>query len=93
MTKERDLRQYSDPEVVRYKAHEMGLNEVHPSSRKDKKYMVFDGSKMVHFGQMGFEDLTKHGDKKRRDRFRKRNWQWAYATKYSPAWLSYYLLW
>jgi Family of unknown function (DUF5754) len=88
-----ELRKYSDPEAVAQKAQEMGLNPVHPSSRKDKKYMVFDGNRMIHFGLMGYEDYTKHGDKARRDRFRKRNHRWASAPRYSPAWLSYYLLW
>jgi len=70
----------------------MGLNPVYESSRKDKKYMVFNGTKMIHFGQFGYEDYTKHGDEKRRDNFRKRNMKWAHARKYSPAWLSYWLL-
>ena len=89
----RDLRKISDPDYVREKAFDMGLNEVHPSSRKDKKYMVFDGNKMVHFGSPLYEDYTFHGDKDRRDRFRKRNWKWQNAPKYSPAFLSYRLLW
>ena len=95
MTKESDLKKYSDPDLVRHKAFEMGLNEVHASSRKDKKYMVFDGHKMVHFGQMNppYEDYTKHGDEKRRENFRNRNHRWANARRYSPAWLSYWLLW
>ena len=93
MTNESDLKKYSDPDLVRHKAFEMGLNEVHASSRKDKKYMVFDGHKMVHFGQMGYEDYTYTGDELKRDRFRKRNHRWAYAPKYSPSWLSYWLLW
>ena len=60
---------------------------------KIKKHMVFNGTKMIHFGQFGYEDYTKHGDDKRRDNFRKRNMKWAYSRKYSPAWLSFYLLW
>ena len=89
----RDLRKISDPDYVREKAFEMGLNEVHASSRKDKKYMVFDGNKMVHFGQMGYEDYTYTGDKLKRDRFRKRNWKWQNSPRYSPAFLSFFLLW
>jgi len=88
-----ELKQYSNPEIVSEKAHQLGLNQVHESSRKDKKYMVFDGNKMVHFGQMGFEDYTKHGDEKRRSNFMKRNHRWANSPIYSPAWLSYNLLW
>ena len=55
--------------------------------------MVFDGKKMVHFGQMSYQDATKHHDKDRINRFKKRNWKWQTAPKYSPAWLSDWLLW
>ena len=67
----KELRNYSDPENVMNKAKMMGLNPVHESSRKDKKYMVFDSNKMVHFGQMGYEDYTKHnGTKKKKKLFK-----------------------
>ena len=89
----RELRNYSDPEYVMNKAKMMGLNPVHESSRKDKKYMVFDGRTMIHFGQMGYEDATKHHDLDRINKFKKRNWKWQNSPKYSPAYLSYYLLW
>ena len=89
----RELRNFSDPEYVMNKAKMMGLNPVHESSRKDKKYMVFDGRKMVHFGSLPFEDYTKHRDEERLIKFKKRNWKWQNAPKYSPAWLSWYLLW
>jgi hypothetical protein len=89
----KELRNYSDPEYVMNKAKMMGLNPVHESSRKDKKYMVFDGRTMIHFGQMGYEDATKHNDTDRINRFKKRNWKWQNSPKYSPAYLSYYLLW
>ena len=89
----RELRNFSDPEYVMQKAKMMGLNPVHESSRKDKKYMVFDGKKMIHFGQMGYEDASKHHDLERVNKFRKRNWKWQFEPKYSPAWLSWFLLW
>ena len=89
----RELRNYSDPEYVMNKAKLMGLNPVHESSRKDKKYMVFDGRTMVHFGSLPYEDYTKHHDENRLMKFRKRNWKWQFAPKYSPAWLSWFLLW
>ena len=89
----KELRNYIDTEFVMNKAKLMGLNPVHESSRKDKKYMVFDGRTMVHFGQMGYEDATKHNDLNRINRFKKRNWKWQFAPKYSPAWLSWFLLW
>ena len=90
-----NINKYSNPSIVMKKAKELNLNPIQLSSRKDKKYMVLDPNtnKMVHFGQMGYEDYTKHHDEKRRELFRKRNHKWATAEKYSSAWLSYYLLW
>ena len=89
----KELRNYSDPEFVMNKAKLMGLNPVHESSRKDKKYMVFDGRTMVHFGQMKYYDWTYDYDEERRNRFKKRNWKWQNSPKYSPAWLSWFLFW
>ena len=87
----KELRNFSDPEYVMNKAKMMGLNPVHESSRKDKKYMVFDGRKMVHFGQMGYDDATKHNILDRANRFKKRNWKRQNSQKYSPAYLSWHL--
>ena len=67
---------------------------VEPSTRTNKKYMIMnDENKLVHFGDLRYEDYTKHQDEDRRNNFRKRNWKWANADKYSPAYLSYHLLW
>ena len=93
LTKLDKLREYSDPEYVMWKAQELGYNPIHESSRKDKKYMVFDGHKMIHFGQMFATDYTKHLDDKRRMNFRKRNWRWEYTPQYSASNLSFTLLW
>ena len=84
---------FSDPVKVFKRAKVLGIEEIDLSNRKDKKYKVHDGSKWVHFGQLGYEDYTKHRDKHRRELFRTRNARWADAPKMSPAWLSYYLLW
>ena len=90
-----NINKYSNPSIVMKKAKELHLNPIQLSTRKDKKYMVLNPktNKMVHFGQMGYEDYTIHKDEKRRELFKKRNHKWATAEKYSPAWLSYYLLW
>ena len=90
-----NINKYSNPSIVMKKAKELNLNPIQLSSRKDKKYMVLNPktNKMVHFGYFGMEDYTKHHDEKRRELFRKRNNKWATAEKYSPAWLSYYVLW
>ena len=87
------LKRYSDINEVNRRAYNLGLNEVHPSSRKDKKYMVFSGIKMVHFGSSNYEDYTKHHDEKRRNNFKSRNRKWKDAQRYTPSFLSYYLLW
>ena len=76
-SKLKQLREFSDPEYVMMKAKQMGLNPVHESSRKDKKYMIFDGNKMVHFGQMSYQDATKHHDKDRINRFKKKKLEMA----------------
>ena len=87
------LRLYSNPEEVKKKARKYRLNPVYESTRRNKKYMVYDGDKWVHFGQIPFEDYTKHHDKTRLNAFRSRNRTWEYAPVYSPRWLSWYLLW
>ena len=87
------LTQFSNPKIVKEKAKYYGLNPVYESTRRDKKYMVYNGDKWIHFGQMGFEDYTKHHDKTRLNAFRSRNRAWQYAPIYSPRFLSYFLLW
>ena len=92
MDKLTELKKWSDPAEVAKIGKRYNL-DVFPSTRKDKKYMVKFGSKVIHFGQMNYEDYTKHKDEKRRDAFRSRNAKWIGADKFTPAWLSYYLLW
>ena len=67
------------------------------STKKDKKYMVKtpDG-KIVHFGQMGYEDFTKHKNKTRRKNYltrsRRIKGDWK-QDKYSANNLAIHLLW
>ena len=49
--------------------------------------------KLIHFGDMRYEDYTKHKDIKRRERFRQRNKYWESSYFWTPAYLSWYLLW
>lgn len=84
---------YSDPAKVFKKAHKMGIENIEISNRKDKKYKVYDGKRWVHFGQLGYEDFTKHKDTRRQNLFKTRNARWADAEPMTPAFLSYYLLW
>lgn len=89
-----DIDKYSDPDIVKQKANEYGLS-VFYSPRKDKKFRILnpETNKYVDFGQMGFQDFTKHKDEERKKRFRIRNARWSKSPKYSASWLSYYLLW
>jgi len=92
--KESELRKISNPERVFKKFKKLGLGgTIHISNLKDKKYYVMtpEGRK-VQFGSR-MEDYTYHRDKQRRDNFKSRNRKWKTAYKYSPAYLSYHLLW
>jgi hypothetical protein len=94
------INNYSNPKVVQSKAKKyLGKDTlIQLSNKKDKKYMVYDPNteKMIHFGQMGYEDFTKHKDENRRQRYLNRatkikgNWK---DNKYSPNNLSIHLLW
>jgi hypothetical protein len=93
----KNIELYSNPDVVFKKAKKLFGDdfELYLSSRKDKKYMIkfSKNKKFIHFGQYGFEDFTKHKNKKRRDLFQIRNKKWADSNYDSPSYLSYYLLW
>jgi hypothetical protein len=69
-------------------------SEIKISTRKNKKYMIYDTDKneWFHFGST-MSDYTRHGDKQRQIIFLKRNKRWADADIYTPAYASYYLLW
>lgn len=98
-TKYKELIKYSDPIEVQRRAYQLfgrHRGELWLSSRKDKKYMIYDGSKFVHFGQMFYEDFTKHKNFIRRENYLKRasqikgDWE---SNPYSPNNLSIFLLW
>jgi hypothetical protein len=93
------LLQYSDvKQVIKNAKHYLGSNvKVYVSTRANKKFMIMkpDG-KWSHFGQIGFEDFTKHKNNDRRDAYLAR------ATKikgkwrddpYSPNNMSIAILW
>lgn len=93
-----ELLKYSNPATVKRKAKKYFNNpvEIKQSTRKNKKYMIYDGKKWVHFGQLGYEDFTKHQDEHRRKNYLSRslkikgNWK---DNKFSPNNLSINLLW
>jgi hypothetical protein len=98
--KEKEILKYSNPKKVFQKAKQyLGQNvEIELSTNPKKKYMVYDPhtNKWIHFGQIGFDDYTRHLDPIRRHSylqrtlFMKGNWK---LNKYSPNNLSRHLLW
>lgn len=70
--------------------------KVLPSTRKDKKYMIHDGDKWVHFGSIHHQDYTYHGDENRRMNYLRRarniGGKWK-DNPYSPNNLAIHLLW
>ena len=90
----------SNPEIVLKNARKyLGRNvEIGLSTRKDKKYAVYNPhtNKWIHFGNINYEDFTKHQDEERRNNYLKRSsgikgdWK---DDKYSPNNLSRNILW
>jgi len=94
------IEQYSNPKIVYEKAKKyLGKDVVIKLSDKpSKKYMILNPhtNKFVYFGQIGYEDFTKHQDQNRRQNYLRRtenmrgNWR---NNKYSPNNLSRNILW
>lgn len=93
MDKYNELLKYSNPEEVFNKAIQLGYN-IKISTRNNKKYMIESPlGYWVHFGQMGFEDASKHKDLDRINNYKKRNWRQANKNKFCSDFLNYTLLW
>ena len=68
-----ELNKYSNFKTVNDNAKRLYGKEVFLSTRKNKKYMIKnDNNKFVHFGQLPYEDFTKHLDKQRQESYLKR---------------------
>jgi hypothetical protein len=95
-----ELGDYSNFTDAQAKAYEyLGDDAVLFSSpKKDKKYRIYNPKKekWVDFGQMGYEDFTKHRDETRRWNYLNRannikgNWK---KDPYSPNNLAIHILW
>ena len=91
---------YSTPRIAQRMAYKyLGKTaKLYPASKQEKKYKIFDpkNNTWVNFGQMGYEDFTKHHDKKRRKNYLTRtkcmkgHWR---KNKYSANNLSRNILW
>jgi hypothetical protein len=94
------LERYSNPRTAQHNAYKyLGKTaKLYPGRNPAKKYSIFDpiNKKWVNFGQIGYEDYTKHHDKKRRHNYLTRtksmrgNWR---NNKYSANNLSREILW
>jgi N-acetylneuraminic acid mutarotase len=91
---------YSSPRMAQRMAYKyLGKTaKLYPASNPAKKYMIYDpkNNKWVNFGQLGFQDFTKHRDKTRRKNYLTRtkgmlgDWK---NNKYSANNLSRHILW
>lgn len=96
----KDIRKFSDPAQAQRMAYRyLGKTaKLYPSSNSQKKYDIYDplNNRWVHFGQIGYEDYTKHKDKKRRKNYLTRSGKikgdWK-KNKYSANNLARRVLW
>jgi hypothetical protein len=94
-----DLFKFSNPHLAQQKLRKYldDKNAVlFKSTNKNKKYMILVNGYKVHFGQIGYEDFTKHGDEQRRQNYLKRTENIRgnrKENKYSPNFLSRNVLW
>jgi hypothetical protein len=68
-----------------------------PSTKKEKKYMVYVNGKTVHFGAAGMSDYTKHKDPDRKRRYDARHSRggetWTKSGLTTAGFWSKWLLW
>lgn len=91
---------YSNPRTAQRMAHKyLGKTaKLYPASNPEKKYRIYDpkNDKWVNFGQMGYEDYTKHHDESRRKNYLTRTkgmlGEWK-KNRYSANNLSRNILW
>ena len=90
---------FSNPKIAQQKAFDIyGPDAIlNRSNTKNKKYSITTPeNKLINFGQMGYEDYTKHNDDLRRSNYLNRtskirgDWR---QNKYSPNNLSRSILW
>ena len=96
----KNLTRYSNPRIAQHMAYKyLGKTaKLYPAKNPAKKYSIFDpiNKKWVNFGQLGYEDYTKHKDKLRRKLYLNRathingNWK---SNKYSANNLAIHILW
>lgn len=96
----KNITKYSNPRTAQKMAYRyLGKTaKLYPADNPEKKYKIYDPkhNTWVNFGQMGYEDYTKHKDKKRRKNYLTRSksirgdWK---RNKYSANNLAREVLW
>jgi hypothetical protein len=96
----KNITKYSNPRTAQKMAYRyLGKTaKLYPADNPEKKYKIWDidEEKWVNFGQMGYQDYTKHKDKKRRKNYLTRSksirgdWK---RNKYSANNLAREVLW
>jgi len=94
------LLKYSNPRQAQKMAYKyLGRTaKLYPATKSEKKYSIYDpkNEKWVNFGQIGYEDYTKHKNKTRRKNYLTRScgmkgdWK---QNPYSANNLSIHVLW
>ena len=100
MTFSRELKKFSNPIIAQKMAFiYLGKKAIlYPATHQGKKYKIYDpnNKKWINFGQMNYEDYTKHRDKERRQNYLNRSTKilgdWK-KNRYSPNNLSIHILW
>lgn len=95
--KNNPIYKFSNPIKAQKNATKYYKTTLYLSNRQNKKYMVKDpDGKWVSFGELDYEDFTKHGDQSRRENYLKRasnikgNWK---SNPYSANALAMRILW
>ena len=96
----KSLYKYSNPRQAQKMAYKyLGKTaKLYPAHNPEKKYSIYDkkNEKWINFGQIGYEDYTKHKDKTRRrnyltrTKFMRGDWR---NNKYSANNISRNILW
>lgn len=101
MNNNKNILLYSNPKQAQKMAYKyLGKKngKLYISTRKNKKYMVQDPKTRmwIHFGQLGYEDFTKHKNLTRRKNYLRRSknikGKWKHS-KYTPNSLAINVLW
>lgn len=83
--------------IIQNKGLDKYIKQLGYSNNKDKKYyIILKNGKIIHYGNINYQDYLIHQDDKRRDNFKKRFYKQYMKIKdniESPLYWSYNILW